>query len=370
MTITNYSRQDTAIIKGFAILCICLHNILHWIQPITGENEFSFSRSCVDNFFDSIVESPAEFFNILFTFLGHYGVQIFIFISGFGLTISMMKRHKSWYDFVIDRLNKIYPLLLTALIFYNLFFVLMYGKLFNHYEFRDMIYKLLLVHTLIPGQGLSLNGPWWFFALIFQLYLIFPLLFYLMKRYNVRAFIAICLFSYTWIFISQYQSYDIKDVYLLQNFPGHLPEFCFGMLIAFNKDKKMNTFFFFMALIVFCLGNYFKIFFPFTFLAITIMTVFIYNFLKNIKIKKTLLRNVLVYFGNISMTLFAVHGFLRKPFVVLAQNSLSSFWWTFIVTILFLMTSVIVALAANHVYDLLFSFFNKKDNKCLSGLTN
>ncbi len=363
MTINSYSRQDTAVIKGFAILCICLHNLLHWIHPFTGENEFSFSRSCVNNFFDGIVETPAEFFNILFTFLGHYGVQIFIFISGFGLTISMMKCHKSWLNFVVDRLKKIYPLLLTAIIFYNLFFVLMYGKLFNHYEFRDMIYKLLLVHTLLPGQALSLNGPWWFFALIFQLYLIFPLLFSLIKRYNIKAFIVICLFSYTWIFVSQYLFQDVNDVYLLQIFPAHLPEFCFGMLIAFNKDKKINNLFFFIALIVFCLGNYFKIFFPFTFLSFTIMTVFIYDFLKNIKIKKRMLRNFLVYFGDISMALFAVHGFLRKPFVTLSQNSLSSFWWTFIVTILFLMTSVIVALAANQVYDVLLSFFNKKNNK-------
>lgn len=364
MTIESYSRQDTSIIKGFAILCICLHNFLHWIPPFTGENEFYFSRNCVVNFFDKIVESPGEFFNIIFTFLGHYGVQIFIFISGFGLTISMLKCHKSWFVFIIDRLKKLYPLLLTALIFYILFSVLTNYKLFNHNEFRDMVYKLLFVHTLLPKQGLSLNGPWWFFGLIFQLYLVFPFLFHLIRKYNIKAFIGICLFSYIWIFLSQYQFQNIKDVYLLQNFPGHLPEFCFGMLIAFNKDREINNIFFFAALVVFCLGNYFKIFFPFTFLAITVIMVFAYQFLKNIKINKSMLKNLLIYFGNISMTLFAIHGFLRWPFVVLTQNALNSTWGILVATLLFLLLAVIVALAANHVYDFLLSIFNRnKYNK-------
>ena len=363
MTIKCYSKQDTSIIKGFAILCICLHNFLHWIPPFTGENEFYFSRNCVINFFDKIAESPQEFFNILFTFLGHYGVQIFIFISGFGLTISMLRCHKSWFKFIVDRLKKLYPLLLTALIFYILFSVLTNYKLFNYYDFRDMVYKLLFVHTLLPEQGLSLNGPWWFFGLIFQLYLIFPFLFYLIKKYNVKAFVGICLFSYIWIYLSQYQFQHIKDVYLLQNFPGHLPEFCFGMLMAFNKDKKINNIFFFIALTLFCLGNYSKIFFPFTFLSITVITFFAYQFLKNIKIKKTILKNILIYFGDISMVLFATHGFLRWPFVVLTQNALNSTWGIIVATLLFLTLAVIVALAANQVYNSLMSIFNRKNNK-------
>ena len=149
----------------------------------------------------------------------------------------------------------------------------------------------------------------------------------------------------------------------MQNFPGHLPEFCFGMLMAFNKDKKINNIFFFIALTLFCLGNYSKIFFPFTFLSITVITFFAYQFLKNIKIKKTILKNILIYFGDISMVLFATHGFLRWPFVVLTQNALNSTWGIIVATLLFLTLAVIVALAANQVYNSLMSIFNRKNNK-------
>lgn len=359
MTIRNYSQQDTSIVKGFAILCICLHNFFHWIAPYTGENELYFSEEYVINFFDRIAESPAEFINIIFTFLGHYGVQIFIFISGLGLTLSMLKKSKTWLSFIVDRLKKLYPLIITALIFYILFTITMDSKLPNENQFKELGYKLLFIHTLLPYQGLTLNGPWWFFGLIFQLYLIFPFLFHIIKRYNTKGFIAICIFSYTWTFISQYLFQDIFEVYYLQNFPGHLPEFCIGIWLALNSDKKINNIFFFLALILFCLSNYYKIFFPFSFLSVTVISIFAYQFFKNIPIQKTLLKKFLIYFGSISMTLFAVHGFLRYPFVQLSNNILNTPLGHICSATLFMTFAIIIALSANHVYDFLLSLFNR-----------
>ena len=359
MIIKSYSKQDTSIIKGFAILSICLHNFLHWIPPYTGENEFHFSSTCINNFFEGISSKPSEFVNLLFTFLGHYGVQIFIFISGFGLTLSMLKHHKTWINFIVDRLKKLYPLLITAILFYILFSILMYSKLPSENQFQELGYKLLFIHTLLPYQGLTINGPWWFFGLIFQLYLIFPALFYFIKKYNIKAFLLICLCSYTWTFSSLYYLPNIFEVSYFQNFPAHIPEFCFGMWLALNRDKKINNIFFFIALALFCLGNYHKVFFPFTFLSITIISIFTYQFLKNIQIKKTLLKKILIFFGNISMTLFAIHGFLRSPFVELSNTILNTPLGHLTAAILFLTFAVIISLAANHVYELLVALFNK-----------
>lgn len=359
MTIKSYSKQDTSIIKGFAILCICLHNFLHWIPPYTGENEFYFSSNCINNFFEKIASQPSELVNILFTYLGHYGVQIFIFISGFGLTLSMLKHHKTWLHFIVDRLKKLYPLLITAILFYILFTIFIYSKFPSEMQFKELGYKLLFIHTLLPYQGLSINGPWWFFGLIFQFYLVFPILFYLIKKYNVKAFLIICLCSYAWSFASLYYLPNVFEVYYFQNFPAHLPEFCFGILLALNKDKKLNNIFFFIALALFCLGNYYQIFFPFTFLAITIISVFTYQCLKNIQINKTLLRKFLIFFGNISMTLFAVHGFLRNPFVKLSDTILNTPLGHLTTAILFLIAAVIISLAANHVYNFFVALFDK-----------
>ena len=95
MIIKRYSKQDTSILKGFAIICICLHNFFHYLPPSPGENEFYFSLNHINNFFSQISETPAEFVNLIFSYLGHYGVQIFIFISGYGLAVSMGKQEKN-----------------------------------------------------------------------------------------------------------------------------------------------------------------------------------------------------------------------------------------------------------------------------------
>ncbi len=367
MIFRSYSQKDTSILKGFAILLICLHNFFHHLAPSTGENEFYFSINHINNFFNQIQQTPNEFINTIFSFLGHYGVQIFIFVSGYGLTLSMTKHHKSWLNFIIDRLKKIYPLLLAGVIFFILTTILMHDRLPWGVHFEELSYKLLFIHTLMPNQGTSVNGPWWFFGLILQLYLLFPFLYHFIKKYNTKAFITICIFAYTWIYLSIYQFNNIHEVYLLQNFPGHLPEFCLGMLLAFNKDTKINNLLFFISLTIFCLGNFYKIFFPFTFLAITIIFIFAYQFIKNIPIKKTLLKNFLAHFGNISLALFAIHGFLREPFIILANNTYNTAIGHIYAALLFMLTAYLMSYACLYLYELLSSIFNKiklpKENK-------
>ena len=171
------SKRDTSILKGFAILCIVFHNYFHWLNPNPGENEFTFSASRVENFFQLLGDEPGEWFNLLFSYLGHYGVQIFVLISGFGLTVSMINRPRTWESFVLNRLKKLYPLLLSGILALFLGVILMDSQLVDNYIMMELKPKLLFIHTLIPNSGVSVNGPWWFFALILQLYLLFPLLF-------------------------------------------------------------------------------------------------------------------------------------------------------------------------------------------------
>ena len=224
-SLNNYTKRDTSIIKGFAILCIVFHNYFRWLAPSPGENEFSFSPLHVRTLFQQLGQQPGEFVNILFSYFGHYGVQLFIMISGFGLALSMMNRPRTWESFVLTRLKKLYPLLLTALVFFFFGKLLMEGKGLSEWELKEIGYKLLFIHTLIPNSGVSLCGPWWFFALIFQLYLLFPLLFHCMKKWGWKAFWVVCAVSYGLIFLFR----EYLDLYhgtiIMQNAPGHLPEF-------------------------------------------------------------------------------------------------------------------------------------------------
>ena len=349
---SNFSKRDTSIMKGFAIICIVFHNYFHWLYPSPGENEFTFSASRVDNFFHLLGDKSGEWFNILFSYLGHYGVQIFILISGFGLAVSMMNRPRTWEAFVLTRLKKLYPLLLTGMVALFLGVILMESKLLNNYTMMELKPKLLFIHTLIPNSGLSINGPWWFFALIFQLYLLFPLLFQWLKKRNWKAFIAICVVSYGLIFLFRYGITLYEGSIVMMNAPGHLPEFCLGMMLALQKDQKIGWGWLIAAIVIFCLGNVYALFYPFTFLAVSVIVLFVYQGLKRLPVKKQWLSRPLAYFGGISMTLFAVHGFFRKPVLTLAQNMQSS-WGHFLSGLYFFLIVWAVAIAAKVFYDFL-----------------
>lgn len=345
----NYTKRDTSIIKGFAILSIVLHNYFHWLAPSPGENEFDFSSRRVLDFFQLLRYNSQEFFNILFSYFGHYGVQLFIMVSGFGLAVSMINQPKTWESFMLGRLKKLYPLLVTGIVFYFFGMVLMEGKMFGVYEKRELGYKLLLIHTLIPNSGLSLVGPWWFFGLIFQLYLLFPLLFHWMEKWGWKVFFTVSVLSYGFIFLFRDALNLFQGTILMQNAPGHLPEFCLGMMLAFHKERKIHWIWLVLALVFFVLGNFFSGFYPFTFLSLCVVAVFAYQGLKSIPVKKSWLSVPLAYFGNISMALFVVHGFFRTPILKVAIT-MPGPWGHFVSGLLFLFLVWGVALAAKALY--------------------
>ena len=65
--------------RGIAILCIMLHNFLHLMLP-TVENEFSYCDLRTDTFLNSLTSQPEWAWADILSFLGWYGVTIFIFL--------------------------------------------------------------------------------------------------------------------------------------------------------------------------------------------------------------------------------------------------------------------------------------------------
>lgn len=352
MTFTGYSKRDTNIIKGFAILCIVLHNYFHWLWPSPGENEFDFASGRIHTLFQMLGAKSGEWVNLLFSYFGHYGVQLFVLISGFGLTVSMMHKPRTWESFVMVRLKKLYPLLLVGILACFLGKIVMEGKPFSAYEWTEIGYKLLFIHTLFPYSGLSVNGPWWFFALILQLYLLFPLLFRWIRKGGWKTFACVCVLCYGLIFLFRYVLTDCFGEFIMQNAPGHLPEFCLGMALACHEGKKLHPLWLVLALAVFCLGNCYAVFYPFTFLALSVIAVYAYQGLKSIPLRKTWIGTPLAYFGGISMALFAVHGYFRTPVLTFAMSQQSP-WGHLLSGLFFLLVVWAIALAAKQLYDFL-----------------
>jgi peptidoglycan/LPS O-acetylase OafA/YrhL len=354
MVFKAYTKRDTTIIKGFAILCIVLHNFFHWLTPMPGENEFDFSPLRIQKLFDLLGQYPGECINTLLSYFGHFGVQLFLLVSGFGLAFSMLRRERSWGVFMLERLKKLYPLLIVGVLVCFLGCILMNGRMFVKEEWREIGYKLLFIQTLLPESGTSFNGPWWFFCLIFQLYLLFPLLFRCIRKWRWKAFGVLLVISYGLFFLFRYGLNLYHGTILMQNAPGHLPEFALGILLAFSKDKKIHWLWLVLALGVFVGGNFIEVLYPFTFLSLCVITVFAYQGLKQLKQRKfsTLHSSLFTYFGGISMMLFVVHGYFREPVLKLA-NTMTGAWGHLFAGLLYFVTVWGIALAAKPLYDFL-----------------
>ena len=317
-----FDKNDTLIYKGLGILFIVIHNYLHW-QPGFGiENEDKFSKKNFYTFTEYL--SPFEWTNTISSisgFLGHYGVQIFIFFSAYGLTIQFInnKDKLNYFDYLFKRLKKLYFLLFFGIILYIIFYFMLNGKF---YGTARTIKQTLLLSTSISNLRHStlyamFTGPFWFFGLMVQLYIIFPLLFKIVKKYN-NYLVFFC--SFLLIYTLYY--FDLTTTFsLFGTIIGHLPEVLLGISLAINEKTKPSLLLFISCLILFVISQITTYIFPLSFLSMTIILIYTIEFIK--KYLNSFWIEVLKYFGAISMSLFVVNGFFRlHPLFKIEDHSL------------------------------------------------
>lgn len=339
-----FSKEDTLIFKGIGILLIAFHNFFHWISPYTGENEFNFQLARIHNFLQGTGNEPLESINLFFSYFGHYGVQIFFFFSGYGLMRAYGSKNIHYKTFIGNRLNKLYPAYIIAIVFFTVYNVLVFGKALNLVFFRDVLLQLTFLNNFVPGFIFRLNGPWWFYSVIVQLYLLFPLLVNINKKFPRYGFPVLFL---TWFTLNAICYQPILDAGLntYYTFAGHLPVFLLGMMLARREKIGLHTAVMLLSIVVFVLGNFFEIFWYFSQAAVVFILVYMISFWpKKISMRGSL-RKLVVFYGSISMYLFAVHGFLRKPLVDKA-NGFDNAWVSLLLALLFMLIATAGALLA------------------------
>lgn len=123
--------------------------------------------------------------------LGDSGPGVFILLSGFGLTISQLQKTDQPLRverFYKKRLLRILPLYLVIhlLIVSGAFFI--YGQEAIPIDINLLLSLLGLRFT--DALFFYINPSWWFIWLILQLYLVFPLLWLLVRRWGVSWLLA------------------------------------------------------------------------------------------------------------------------------------------------------------------------------------
>lgn len=70
------NRNDTALLKGIAIVAIVFHNFCHWIPGAVIENEYNFRVENAYRLVDVLLAGGPHVVMNLFSHLGCYGVPV------------------------------------------------------------------------------------------------------------------------------------------------------------------------------------------------------------------------------------------------------------------------------------------------------
>ena len=81
------SLTESKALRGIAILGIILHNYCHFLGFAVKENEYTFNVDKPMQLADRLLSLNHDLFIHILSFFGHYGVPLFLFISGFGLVM-------------------------------------------------------------------------------------------------------------------------------------------------------------------------------------------------------------------------------------------------------------------------------------------
>ncbi len=206
----SLSLNKTQELKGLAILVIVLSHIGYFL---VNDHRFLWPLSI----------------------MAGVGVNLFLFLSGYGLTISNLKNKLSVWQFYKKRLIKLFIPLWPMLL---IFFALDYFVLNINYPLAYMGKAML---GIITNANLyqDVNSPLWYLTLIIGFYLLFPIFF--SKKMPWLSAIFLYLAAYAVIYFK-----PAPLDYVLHLYKVHIIAFPLGVLFAWamtsikpNKIKVM-----------------------------------------------------------------------------------------------------------------------------------
>ena len=174
---------------------------------------------------------------------GEHGVELFLIISGFGLTWGLLTRYGNGdlpiRKYYFRRAERIYPLWWGA----HLVFMAIWLLTNTGLSMTDPnTYLSLLGIRLTEAQLYYFSPAWWYVGLLLQLYLIYPLLWNALRRWGPWKLLLVgCSIAFVARALGSLVFKDYLDAWLRGAvFITRLPEFLFGISLAFwfYRDPK------------------------------------------------------------------------------------------------------------------------------------
>jgi peptidoglycan/LPS O-acetylase OafA/YrhL len=312
----DLDKKDTALLKGLAIAAIVFHNFFHVIGPVR-ENEFNFDPARFPIFLQTVIH-PSMAIQSFFAFYGHFGVQVFIFLSAYGLAKSHWNDANSWSAFMWSRVKKLYPMFGLVVFFWAILAAMHVGPI---WVIKNAGPKLLLmlagVSNILPGMGLPPIGPWWFIPFIIQFYAIWPLLRRLTNKFGWQGLVVLSILCFLFTYAAN-PVLDHWQINLGENPIGRMRVLCLG-IIAARYPIRINIFLAIPAFAIIIVGSEYQAVAHLVSLASVTLILWLYTKTRVVLRKVRLFEQI----GNFSLAIFLVNGIVRVPFVVFAKSPLS-----------------------------------------------
>ena len=319
------SAQDAsglnACMRGLAIIGIFLHNYCHWLGPMVKENEYTFNAENVTRMNHALVHPDGQLPLHLLSFFGHYGVPVFLFLSGYGLFKKYQDVQAPVGRFLYTHYLKLFRMMAVG---FALFIAV---DTLNppswHYDSVKVISQLLMFNNLLPRPDKMIwPGAFWFFGLMMQFYLLYRLVLH-RRHWGITALLmALCV-------IVQLQLPPLSETMnrYRYNFMGGMLPFGLGLLYAqFHKsatlwgDDSVKQ----SAALLVCIALAYYLsqsFLGWTFApaVICVATLLTAKLLARAAVMAWLYR-ALCWMGGISAALFVTHPITRKLIIPISRH--------------------------------------------------
>lgn len=321
------TRTECNALRGIAIIGIFLHNYCHWLNPVVKENEYQFFRRNVD-WLSQVMASPDALLPAhLLSFFGHYGVPVFLFLSAYGLERkygSMREDGPSAPAFIRYHFLKLFKMMIVGFICFTIVDQMTRGSW--HYTLLQVVAQLGMFNNLLSEPDRNIwPGPYWFFGLMLQLYVVYRLLLFRRHWGWTVGLMAGCM----GLQLMMDPEGEMINWYRY-NFMGGMLPFGFGLLYARFGERifRVRTggimltaelLVFSAVIVVFSYSFVGWTLVPAAVCAASVILVKLIGRIPSAGLSHSLLYG-LEWMGGISAALFVIHPVLRKVFIPVSRH--------------------------------------------------
>ena len=312
------TRTECSAMRGIAIMAIMLHNYCHFIGCIVQENEYQYFTMNTSRLMQQLTNPDALLPVHLLSFFGHYGVPVFLFLSGYGLVrkYEAVAQDVPVFRFVRYNYLKLLRMLIVGFVLFLMVDAVTPGRFAFHWD--NVIAQLLMYINVLPEPDKIIwPGIYWFFGLMIELYIVYRLLLYRRNNWFVVGLIAAC-----WL-LQVFCDPEGETLNCLRyNFIGGMLPFGLGILLAratlhtphsslLTPHSSNILLLLASILLTFVMSFNYQAW-------LWIPVVIVIGTVALIKLLPDFVLNVCIWLGGLSAAMFVAHPIARKLFITVA----------------------------------------------------